>query len=293
MHHPFSTIGPHSVAALLLACAMVPGCTRGDRAMNELAPDRIKQWTVSGKDRLFDRQTIFELLNGGAEVYLHFGMKRVLAREYERPGAPSLSLLVFDMASASDAYGIFSHERAGPSAGVGQDSDHEAGLLRFWRGRYFVSVTHYKDTKPAREAARELGRAVASRIRKAGERPRLVGQLPAEGLDAASVRYLRSAVVLPMAVPELAGVDLGLGKGAEVAVGRYSGGGAVAVLIKLADAAAAKDALKRLIEAASLDGKVQARVCGAELLAALGKEAPGAALLETMASANRRCADGT
>lgn len=240
--------------------------------MKKLAPVQIGDWATSGDDQVFDRQTIFDHLNGGAEVYLHHGMVRLLAREYKRPRAAAISLLIFDMGRASNAYGVFTHERAGQSASVGQDSDMEGGLLRFWRGKYFITITSFRHTAPARRAVKDLGKAVAGRISQPGKRPALVGRLPGAGLDPGSVRYLQSEPILQLILPELAGTSLGLERDSEVVVARYTaaGGSLTALVASFTSASRAQRARSGLGKAAGLQGKVDARRCGAMLVAVIG-----------------------
>ncbi len=266
--------------------------------MKKLAPHKIGDWAKSGEDRIFDRQTIFSHLNGGAEVYLHYGMVRLLAREYARPRAAGISLLIFDMGAASNAYGVYTHERGGEPAGVGQDSDLEGALLRFWRGRYFVSITSFRHTGPARRAVVGLGQAIAGRIRSPGQRPALVGRLPAKGLDAATVRYLRSDPILPLILPALAGATLGLEDDAEVVVAEYdeAKGRLTALVASFPTAQRAERAHAGLKQPAGQKGKVHARRCGATLIAVLGPDQPAGArarLLKRMAGKqDKGCEDG-
>ena len=268
--------------------------------MKKLAPESIGQWTVK-EDRVLDRESIYTQLNGGAEVYLHHGMERLLVREYQRPRAAPISLLIFDMARPRNAYGVFSHERAGVSAGVGQDSDMEGGLLRFWRHRYFVSITSYRNTAPARQAMIALGQEVAGRIGQSGQRPALVGRLPAEGRVEASVRYLRSEVILTMTLPELAGVDLGLTPDSEVVIARYAGdkkkpaGELTVLLATFASSAAAQKACKRLAALSCPLGEAHTRCCDANMMAVFdpGSAAARVSLMKKLARhKDSRCVDG-
>ena len=246
--------------------------------MNQLAPAQIAGWKASGEDRVFDRQSIFTHLNGGAEVYLHYGMVRLFTRRYTRIRRPEVSLSIFDMGHARGAFGVFSHEREGDTAGVGQDSDHQGGLLRFWKGRYFVAISSFRVTGPVRAAALALGRQVAGRIKQAGQRPPLVGRLPARGLQPGSVRYLQSDAVLGLHWPQLAGKKLGLDPAAgnsQAVVARYGSGEQrldvlVASFSDLAAAARARDTLSGVSE---LAGKLSVKVCGPWLVAATGAPA--------------------
>ena len=45
-----------------------------------------------------------------------------------------------DMGRDSEAFGIFSRNRQGPEAGIGQGSEYRSGYLVLWQGPYFATV---------------------------------------------------------------------------------------------------------------------------------------------------------
>jgi hypothetical protein len=137
-------------------------------------------------------------MNGGAELYLAYGVQRVRVRKFERANQPPITLELYDMASAADAWGIFSFERQDDPVGIGQDSEFGGGLLRFWKGKHFVRVYADGEGTEVDSAILGLGRATADAIREAGSQPALVARIPGtdHGLVEKSVRYLRSHVLL-------------------------------------------------------------------------------------------------
>jgi hypothetical protein len=102
------------------------------------------------------------------------------------------------MRSSEEAYGIFSFEHQDEEAGIGQGSEFGGGLLRFWKGRYFVSVYAEGDSPEVEPAILSLGRAVAESIQVTGPAPKLIDALPdgKAGLIKKSLRYLHSHVLL-------------------------------------------------------------------------------------------------
>jgi hypothetical protein len=77
-------------------------------------------------------------------------MRRVWACRYEKADSPTLTLDIFDMGTAEDAFGIFSFERDGEDVAIGQGSDYAGGMLRFWKDRYFVFITALINVRPVR-----------------------------------------------------------------------------------------------------------------------------------------------
>jgi hypothetical protein len=192
------------------------------------APREIGALRATGVDHRYDPKTIFDYLDGGAEVYLAYRMRGCLAREYTA-GDLVVTLDVFEMGSAADAYGMFTHDQDGEVLPIGQGALFRSGWLSLHKGRFFVSVTA---TQPhARALVLAVGNAAASAIDDEGQVPDLVARLPQAGLVGRSVRLLRSPVLLASHVDLGSNNPLGLGANVEVVLGRYERAGEKAVLV--------------------------------------------------------------
>jgi hypothetical protein len=198
-------------------------------------PTRVAAWTAQGQAVSYDPQTIFSYIDGHAEVYLAYGMRRCLARRYTGPsGERDIVLDVFELASPEDAYGVLTYDRDGAPADVGHDALYRHGWLRFRQGRYFVSALAEQETGPAKAAVFELARGVSAALPGDGGVPGIVAALPAEGLQADQVRYLHHPQILNTHVWLDDANVLDLGPDVRAALGRYRRDGVVAHLL-LAD----------------------------------------------------------
>jgi hypothetical protein len=159
-------------------------------------PVRIGEWLAKDTDRTFDRRTLYDYMDGGAEVYLAFDFRQVWVRKYAGPAGREMILDIYEMGSSAEAFGVFSCDREDPSAGVGQDSEYGPGLLRFWQGRYFVAVTLSSGDEAAAKSVLELGREVASLLGPPGPKPDLLSLLPEESLRPERTSYFHSVVNL-------------------------------------------------------------------------------------------------
>jgi len=167
-------------------------------AMNETVawPSGAGGWTGKGEAVRYRGRAIFDYIDGAGEVYLTYNFREVSVRRYERKGRPAIIAELYDMGTAQDAFGVFSWDRQDPEAGIGQGSEFGGGLLRFWKGRHFVSVYGEGEGKEQERAILEIGRGLASSIAGTGEPPRLIRSLPDEGRVEGSVRFVRSHVLL-------------------------------------------------------------------------------------------------
>jgi hypothetical protein len=151
---------------------------------------------LSEADQTFDAETIFDYIDGAGEVYRSYNMVSLVARRFIKDGKPDIVVDAFDMGAAADAFGVFTHDLEGQDAGIGQGSSYKAGLLSFWKDRYFLSVYAEEETAETRELVLELGRRIARAIPAEGAKPALLGFLPAAGLDPREVRFFHNFSIL-------------------------------------------------------------------------------------------------
>jgi hypothetical protein len=151
---------------------------------------------VSEADQTFDAESIFDYIDGAGEVYRSYNMKLLVARRFHKDGKPDIVVDLFDMGSPEDAFGVFTHDLDGENAGIGQGSNYKAGLLSFWKDRYFLSVYAEEETAETKGLVFELGRRIDGAIPGLGERPDLLRHLPPDGLDTGRVRFFHNHSVL-------------------------------------------------------------------------------------------------
>jgi hypothetical protein len=159
-------------------------------------PKEIMGWKAKEKDEFYNRETLYEYINGGAELYLTYDFQKVFARRFVKQDAPEILLEIYDMTNAKDAFGIFSSERQDEEVGIGQDSEYGGGLLRFWKEKYFVSILAIGDEQIAKPAIFDLGKKVAGAIPLTGERPEILKYLPQENLIESRIRFFHTHTIL-------------------------------------------------------------------------------------------------
>ena len=163
------------------------GKARSD--IDRLAPTGIMGWSVSDTVGAYDRETIFDYIDGAGEVYRAYDFRQVKVWRLVKESAPDILVEIFDMGSAEDAYGVFSHSREDESSGIGQGYEFRGGLLCFWQGRFFVCVLAEEANDTTREAVFALATGIAERIPDSDGPPALIGCLPAADLHPESIRF--------------------------------------------------------------------------------------------------------
>jgi len=215
----------------------------GPRLLASYIPVSAGPW-LSEADQVFDAGTIFDYIDGAGEVYRSYNMRHLVARRFHKDGRPDIVVDAFDMGSAADAFGVFTHDLDGADAAIGQGSTYKAGLLSFWKDRYFLSVYAEEETAETKRQLLELGLTIAAAIPGAGEKPDLLRLLPEESLEAGRVRFFHNHSVLNYHYFVAADDILRLAQTADAVLADYreSGGRSRLLVVSYSDPAAAAKA---------------------------------------------------
>jgi len=245
---------------LLLLAFLLAGCTSQPFALTNAFPGAnvLPGWTPAGEVEVYDRENIYDLVNGQAEAFFAYGFQQVAVQGYENAAGAVLRVTVWQLATPADAYGLFTAGISGEPVAIGNEGDTDPGRrLAFWQDRYCASV-HTRQKLPAADL-QDLAQAVSARLPSGGARPALVDRLPADGLVPRSAIFFHEELSIQSDL-WLGGEDvLGLGPETNGVLARYDVGGARVrlLLVQYSDAEAASAGLKAL-QAAQLDDLVAA-----------------------------------
>jgi len=192
----FSSRGLLFSLALLIAGACMPQNDDLSRAL----PDELIGWhNLPDRAQVYNPESLYDYIDGGAELYLSYDFRRVIHREYAREGEEAGSEIlvdVFDMGSSQNAFGVFSQSRETIESEFGQGSQYTAGLMLFWKDRYYVSIMASPETDAAKRLVYELAGRIDEAIGTGGPLPAIVGVLPPDGLVEESIRYFHHYIWL-------------------------------------------------------------------------------------------------
>jgi hypothetical protein len=141
---------------------------KGGEAMSlsELVPREYRGWAADGQDGDYTQEGIYKYMDGAGELYREYEYRELFVRKFLKAGQPVITVELFDMGTPSRAFGVFAHTRDGAEAGVGQDSEYRAGLLRGF------CVSGKGGTSPACGRRRKRARRRRPRWRSAVPLPR-------------------------------------------------------------------------------------------------------------------------
>lgn len=168
------------VVVLLILANPIMVFPKEEVSMKSKAPwhSAVHGWRAVDDLCLYNPKTIFQYMDGAAELYLAFNFRELKTVRFENPDKPSIIVEIYEMASSEDAYGVFAFEQQDPEVGIGQGSEFGGGLLRFWKDRTFVTIFGEEPTQDVEATILVLGQRIVETIPEKGTPPRILRYLP-------------------------------------------------------------------------------------------------------------------
>ena len=196
MHRP-ATI---AWTVLCLFCAPTPAFAV-DKILENLlpAPACAEGWNLQEKVTLFDKETLFDRIDGEAELYFPYGFERLAyARYSDRPdGRNVIEADVYVMGSLLDAFGIYASYRRkdGADIAIGAEGTISPAQLFFYQGRYFVRLQGVGTKDPGKDTFLSCARAIAGNLPSVAGRPGELEAFRFPDVDPRSERYVAQSLL--------------------------------------------------------------------------------------------------
>jgi hypothetical protein len=238
-------VTPGLAAVLLLSLWSCAGHDSENESaqMKELLPAQLGVLTRQDSIDSYDRETIFDYINGAGEVYRSYAFSEVVVARYAAAEGSDVLVELFDMGTQDDAFGVFSYAREREEAGIGGGFEHKGDVLCFWQNRYYACVAFDDPTQASEASLREMATALSEQLPRESVRPGLVAMLPAEGLVQFSERFFHLHQSLNYHYYLTRENALSLGPETDVVFARYEPGTTFLLIARYGTEANAGDAL--------------------------------------------------
>jgi len=119
---------------------------------------------------------LFELIDGGADIYMEYGFSQVITAEYIDPSQNKIQVEIYEMTDDPSAYGIFSisQQTAEWSEEYGNLSVVKDDYIFFWKSKYYINLSWSSRQYIDEPLLAKLAGLVDLKIQEAGEFPLLV-----------------------------------------------------------------------------------------------------------------------
>jgi hypothetical protein len=176
-----------SLLGVLFASPVVfSGTTPIESLFPRVAPDG---WALRDAPETFTAKTLFEHIDGQADLYLHYGFEKSAFAIYRNVNSSedNIDVDIYDMGNSLQAFGVFSRFRQKEStAGIGLDSYLDDRYAFFYKGRYFVVL---QATESHASTLKRLAQEIESRISDNSAPPKEIAYFPKSGLKPGSIEY--------------------------------------------------------------------------------------------------------
>jgi hypothetical protein len=156
-----------AAVAAIMALAQCGGSSEPEEdAGLAAAAVEIDGWQMDFEPELYVGDALYQLIDGGAEVYHQFGFVQALATQYSDADGRSISLEVFEMGDVDGARNIYADKTGGTGEplDIGDEAAGEDYYLNFRSGRYLVTITGFDSDGETRAGIMALARAVANKL---------------------------------------------------------------------------------------------------------------------------------
>jgi len=168
-----------------------------DSSINNFLPNTIGEWKrVSQPDMYEGKERLYEYIDGGAEPYLSYSFIRVVSVEYKKEPGKKVSIEMWEFGSQEDAFGVFSKERTGTDAKIGNGSALFSNYLFLWNDVYFIRVEPREgDVSPDEVVL--VGKSIINIMPyKKAQLPSITACLPRQHLIQESIKFFHQKIIL-------------------------------------------------------------------------------------------------
>jgi hypothetical protein len=156
-------------------------------------------WVMEEKVKLYNKDTLFDRINGEAELYFTYGFEALASARYVSPKNPehSVEADVYKMGSLLDAFGIYaSYRRAeDETANSGAEGSVSPSLLLFYQGRYFVRLQASGTLNIDKNIFLSCAGAISRNIPEGRLRPRELEAFAIPSVVKGSERYIAKSLL--------------------------------------------------------------------------------------------------
>ncbi len=146
----------------------------------EIAFPDIAGWSRAEKIKRFDPNTLWDYIDGAAELYLSYDFEELQVAEYTTEKGASCVIEMYRHRTPYDAFGIYSQER--PSEGtylqIGAQGYFDEAILNFLSGDHYVKISCYDLNEKVQETLTSIARMTAGKLGSAPSLPWIVRCFP-------------------------------------------------------------------------------------------------------------------
>ncbi len=164
----------------------------GVSSLHFLLPD-VVTWKIPEAPQDYFPETLFEYINGAAEIYLSYDFKELTVGQYEKGDSnASLIIEIYDMGNEINSFGIYSAERFPDSQfiSLGNQGYLEEETLNFIAGKYYIKLLCFDSGEDSADFLKLFSQEIVKRVKDKGTLPPALAFFPKQGLVRNSEKFI-------------------------------------------------------------------------------------------------------
>jgi len=149
-------------------------------------------WKQDGKPQVFSPRTLYEYINGAADLYLTYEFQDLNVLEYKGGGKAAVTVEVYRHGDSTQAFGIYSQERLANARflDIGAQGYQEPNVLNFVAGAYYVKISVYSTGAEDEQTMLAFGRKMEGILGGKSALPKILSSFPREGMKKNTEKFV-------------------------------------------------------------------------------------------------------
>jgi hypothetical protein len=145
-------------------------------------------------ERKFFTSDLYKYIDGGADVYLDYGLVAMVHQGYQASSA-DVTLDIYNMGAQSNAFGIYAAESSPDYhfLPVGSEGYGSNEILNFFQDEFYVKLSAFSDKEKTGVVLERFAQAVSRRIGPPGAMPEFLSLFPAQNLVSHSCKFVKKS----------------------------------------------------------------------------------------------------
>jgi hypothetical protein len=150
---------------------------------NGFAFPEIRGWKLKVSDEVYTPDNLWDIINGGAELYLNYGFSDLHIAEYKKKGGITVYVQAFHHNSLNNAYGIYSMEKSPEFEfiNIGGEAYVYGDILNVFAGEYYIKLYTTDQGKNIGEDLKLIASQAVAALGQENTKPFVFGKFPIEG----------------------------------------------------------------------------------------------------------------
>lgn len=183
----------HVLITLVLCIPAWVFLPAGEAAGEKLFP-ALEGFEFDGPMETYTPDTLFEYINGGADLFLNYDFVRLYSLRYTGKNGGEITADIYIHADPENGFGIYAQER--PEEGgfltMGTEGYYEEGTLNFFKGPFYVKLSSFDLNDRDEKIMQQLALKISGNIDHEGGYPGLFSKFSGPDSIPGSDKYINS-----------------------------------------------------------------------------------------------------